>query len=145
MDDFRKEFVLIKGILEKYKDELDTINMAYLNNEFDPEIIEDVNIYYYLDSKAYQKYKVKELAIKLQESFSELPRKDYSILTYINLEEHHGIELPYIIDEDWTDEEIYYYLIHFIYDETDHFLTEQAILNGDFLEILSAIKKRVKV
>lgn len=140
----KEDLLQIIDILLPIKTELQTFNQHYINGDFQPEMIEETNVFYYKDSTLYQTLGVKKFAETLHQKLLQLPNCNYHINRYFEIEEKHGISLPYIMDEDWTNEDIYYYLIHMIEDETDDFLVEQAILNGDFLEILSALKLRMK-
>lgn len=137
----KSDFESVVSKLKPFQDPLATIHKAYKNGEFEAKIRNEDFVTYYENSEGYEAYKIQSLAKEIQKELLDLPKCSYSILKYIDIEEKHGISVPYLFDQQWTNDELYYYLIH-IADEDDTFLIEQCMMNGELLGILSLFIER---
>ena len=140
------DYFKVLEILNPYKERLEDIHKAYLNDEFEVEGFDYSDLFnllqYYLESTGYEKYKIYDLATELKEKLMTLDYKDYSFNDYIRIEETYGMDMPHDFDQRWTLEDVYKHLLGLVKSE-GLVIIENSIINGELLGIFNCFMIRV--
>ena len=140
------DYFKVIEILNPFKKRLEIIYQAAINDEFEVEDLDYSDPYkvlrYYLDSNAYEKYQIQDLALELKEKLKGLDKKDYCFDDLLRIEEKYGMDIPHEFDYRWTLEDVYKYLLGLI-DSEGLVIVESSIINGEILGIFNCFIIRV--